>query len=151
MNFLHLLLMLHCQSSSILNSLLSLFTVTMLDISGNHLVPLHEPDLRQHRSISTRTGATWRCFSGAILDVDVHHWRSNCSTRNGFGSISRPGIGSQLESIAVLQRCIDCRPHRIVAWHNLGDNAHVTRSAVHWPNVVQLRPIQSMSLKSAAK
>lgn len=47
------------------------FTVTMLDIPRDHLVPLYEPDLRQHCSISPRTRASWRCFSRAIFNVDV--------------------------------------------------------------------------------
>lgn len=142
---------LHHHQQSILILFLFSFTVSMLGFSRNHLVLVHELDLRQHCSVSSWIGATWNCISCAILDVDDHHWCASCSTRDGFGSISGSRISAWLESIAVLQRRIRCWTHRIVAWNDLDIDADVTRSSLHRTNVLQFRAIQTVSIGSSAK
>lgn len=114
-------------------------------------MPLHELDLRQYRPISSRTGATWFCLSRAILDADACRWCSNCSARDGLGSVSRPRLGTQLEGIAILERRFSGWPHWVMAGDDLGDNAHVTELAVHRTDVVQLCAIHSMPINGDTK
>lgn len=123
----------------------------MLDISRDHLVLVHELDLRQHRSISAGTGATWLRLSGAISDVDADHRRADGSTRDGLGPVPRSRLGAQLESVAILQRRIDRRPHRLVARDDLDHDADVAGLALHRLDVVQLRAIQSLPVNRSSE
>lgn len=119
-------------------------TVTMLGVSRDRLVPVHEPDLRQHRSLPSRIGTTRIRFSRAIFDADVCHRSASRLARNGIGPVPGSRCSAWLESFSFLQGRVYHWSHWLMAGNSLDLDANVSCPALHWADVVQLCAIQAV-------